>query len=149
MIEILSILPVIVFRFDYEFLLNFGDFLIEGIHRFDVHLELNHTEHMLISGMMSAVKELVKKILGEKSHLQFIDAGSYQILFCEIPKIEGVAALISSGHNKLLRRSLRRFTLSMNDEILNEISKYSTTKKSLIDEINKLLLKAFPYLEII
>ena len=143
-----------VFRLPFPvhefFVFNKSGILIHSQKVKTTHLAaLDPTEHLLISGVMTAITGLVKKILGENSHLNYIDADSHYILFSEIPKVKGLVALITSGQNKLLHKSLDRFTLSFSDDVLNKISRFSDRDQNLNDELNKILLKAFPYLEIL
>jgi hypothetical protein len=108
--------------------------------------ELDFSKKLIVSGILNAISEMIKKTLGEQSNLRFIDAESYQILFSKIPKIESMVAVISSGYNKILLKSLDQFANSIPVQLIEKMSKSSEEKQEINKNIDSLLLKSFPYI---
>ena len=114
-----------------------------NIPKFDPNKEL------IMSGVLKAISVLTKETLGTHTKLLSIDVEAYQIFFSETPQDKGILAMISSGSNKYLQKSLTSFTNSIPDNLFEEINTIDYRIGFFDDKLDELLTQAFPYVVII
>ncbi|MFX1392435.1 MAG: hypothetical protein ACFFAH_02570 [Promethearchaeota archaeon] len=104
---------------------------------------------LIMSGFIKALSSMVIETLGTKSRLKYIDTGVYQIYFSEIRENGGIIAIITSGGSSFLQKSLDRFANLISTSLINEIDKPNVYSEEIQEELDKLVVKAFPYVKII
>ncbi|MFX1392434.1 MAG: hypothetical protein ACFFAH_02565 [Promethearchaeota archaeon] len=103
----------------------------------------------IMSGFIKALSAIVIETLGTKSRLKYIDTGAYQIYFSEIRENGGIIAIITSGGNSFLQKSLDRFANTISSWLLDEIQKPEVYSEKIQKQIDIFIAQAFPYVKIV
>jgi hypothetical protein len=103
-------------------------------------------EKQLITGMFTAISSLIKETLGTESILLQIDVNRYQIFFSEMPNKRGTLAVIATEGTYFLKQSIKRFILSISNELNQKINESIVDTVELAKELDVLLSRAFPFL---
>jgi len=106
-------------------------------------------EKQLISGMFTAIASLIKETLGSDSILLQIDVNNYQIYFSVMPNKQGTLAVIAAKGTFFLKQSIKRFVLSITEELNQKINESIVDTVELAKELDLLLHQSFPYLVLV
>lgn len=91
---------------------------------------------------------MIQEILGKKVRLRSIDVVEYKIFFSTIPGDKGTLAIIASGGNYFLQKSLENFVQAIPADVQEEINTKGVELKKYRGFFDKTLLQTFPYLSI-
>jgi hypothetical protein len=105
----------------------------------------NQQIDFLITGAFMALSSIFKELLGQKSKLSYVNAENYEIFLSNLPNDVGTIAIITSGANSILQKSIRNFTHALSPEILDKINN-SNELEYFTEILTPLLKKYFPYL---
>jgi len=103
---------------------------------------------IILSGTFSAISILIKETLGSGAKIQKINADQYQIYFINFPKENMTLAVIALGNTYFFQKSLKKFSKLIPHETLKRINEPGVNLLDIRPEIDKYLLKAFPYIRI-
>lgn len=124
---------------------------IVSYHRHISNINLTYfqsTDRLLISGVIKAISSLIPQILDTSAQLRYIDAKSYKIHLSHIAKENVIIAIVASRINYYLKKSLNHFKNSITKETLNKIQNTIIIDRDLYKQLDKILLRTFPYLDI-
>ena len=111
--------------------------------------DLSFEKEILMGGFMTAIFNVVKDTLGSFSQIKYIDSGKYKIYFSQILGNNGIVSIIASGGNYFLQKSLDKFTKSISNDIIKELSSPGANNNEIHNKIDKFLKKEFPFLTIL
>ncbi len=103
---------------------------------------------IVLSGTFSAISILIKETLGSGAKIQKINADQYQIYFINFPKENMTLAVIALGNTYFFQKSLKKFSKLIPHETLKSMNEPGVNLLDIRPEIDKYLLKAFPYIRI-
>jgi hypothetical protein len=104
------------------------------------------TDECMLSGGMSGFSTFFKEILGTETIIKYIDAGSYQFFFEQLPQNSGSFVVFTKSANKMLLRSMKKLVDNLPENYLNRIKNFDG--RIMVDEFDGLVKKYFPFLEI-
>jgi len=105
-------------------------------------------EKQLITGMFTAIAALIKETLGTDSKLEEINVNNYQIFFTQMVQDSGTLAVIATKGTYFLKQSIKRFLLTITEELCQKINEPVVETVELAKELDLLLKRSFPYLTI-
>ena len=103
---------------------------------------------IVLSGTFSAISILIKETLGSGAKIQKINADQYQIYFINFPKENMTLAVIALGNTYFFQKSLKKLSKLIPHETLKRMNEPGVNLLDIRPEIDKYLLKAFPYIRI-
>jgi len=102
----------------------------------------------IVSGLFTAISSIIRETLGKEAQLGYIDASKYQIFFAQVPDNTSTLAIISSHGTGFLQRSIKNFVKLFPRELVHQINDSTVAITKFGDELDSLILQAFPYLVI-
>ncbi len=109
-------------------------------------LELYSERGFRMIGVLSVISKIIKETLGTENQLKSIDSGNYKIFFSQIPNESGLVAILSSGLNYFLQKSLDNFAQFIPMDLIENINSAKALDEDAINKLDTLFLKHFPYL---
>ncbi len=108
--------------------------------------ELYSERGFLMIGVLSIISKIIKETLGTENQLKSIDSGNYKIFFSQIPNERGLVAILSSGLNYFLQKSLDNFAQFIPMDLIEKINSAKALDEDTTNKLDTLFLKNFPYL---